>query len=138
MKLLNKQKNTWKQINEVILAVNNTEVNYERDIELNLNCNFENISRGRCIVEVLKKQKKSINSLFVHTDKPLMKVKVFYTSKEIDKLIRLLHLNKNNNKKVKISLRISNNLMINELEYLYIKDNLDLKIENYIRNIQIT
>ena len=58
MKLLNNQKNTWKQINEVILAVNNTEVNYEKDIELNLNCNFENISRGRCIVEVLKKKKK--------------------------------------------------------------------------------
>ena len=138
MKFLNKQKNTWKQINEVILAVNNTEVNYEKDIELNLNCNFENISRGRCIVEVLKKQKKSINSLFVHTDKPLMKVKVFYTPKEIDKLIGLLHLNKNNNKKVKIFLRISNNLMINELGYLYIKDNLDLKIENFFWNIPIT
>jgi len=138
MKLLNKQKNTWKQINEVILAVNNTEVNYEKDIELNLNCNFENISRGRCIVEVLKKKKRSINSLFVHTDKPLMKVKVFYTSKEIDQLIGLLHLNKNNNKKVKISLRISNNLMINELGYLYIKDNLDLKIENFFWNIPIT
>ena len=138
MKLLNKQKNTWKQINEVILAVNNTEVNYEKDIELNLNCNFENISRGRCIVEVFKKQKKSINSLFVHTDKPLMKVKVFYTPKEIDKLIGLLHLNKNNNKKVKIFLRISNNLMINELGYLYIKDNLDLKIENFFWNIPIT
>ena len=138
MKLLNKQKNTWKQINEVILAVNNTEVNYEKDIELSLNCNFENISRGRCIVEVLKKQKKSINSLFVHTDKPLMKVKVFYTSKEIDKLIGLLHLNKNNNKKVKISLKISNNLMINELGYLYIKDNLDLEIENFFWNIPIT
>ena len=138
MKLLNNQKNTWKQINEVILAVNNTEVNYEKDIELNLNCNFENISRGRCIVEVLKKQRKSINSLFVHTDKPLMKVKIFYTSREIDKLIGLLHLNKNNNKKVKISLIISNNLMINELGYLYIKDNLDLKIEKFYWNIPIT
>ena len=67
-----------------------------------------------------------------------MKVKVFYTSKEIDQLIGLLHLNKNNNKKVKISLRISNNLMINELGYLYIKDNLDLKVENFLWNIPIT
>ena len=138
MKSTPTEKNNWKKINKVVLRVDSVYLNFEQEESIFFDCGFENISRGRCIVEVLKKQRKSINSLFVHTDKPLMKVKIFYTSREIDKLIGLLHLNKNNNKKVKISLRISNNLMINELGYLYIKDNLDLKIEKFYWNIPIT
>ena len=48
MKLVDKEVNKWKKIDKIILLVNSINISYESYISLNLNCNFENISRGRC------------------------------------------------------------------------------------------
>ena len=58
MKLVDKEVNKWKKIDKVILLVNNVNINYENSVYLNLNCNFENISRGRCNITIQKVLKK--------------------------------------------------------------------------------
>ena len=52
-----KSKNNWKKLNEVVLRVDNVELGYEKKISLTLNCGFENISKGRCILKVNPKLK---------------------------------------------------------------------------------
>ena len=56
---------------------------------LTLNCNFENISKGRCILKVNPKKKKKTDTLFVFTDKALMLLK-FDMIVEIEKIVQLL------------------------------------------------
>ena len=58
MKLVDKT-NNWKKIDRVILLVNNIEINFSDSYSLNLNCSFENISRGRCIIKIRNETKKS-------------------------------------------------------------------------------
>ena len=67
---------------------------------LNLNCNFENISRGRCNITIQKVLKKTPDTLYIHTDQPLMVVNIFYKIEKIEKLINFLSMNKNNKKKL--------------------------------------
>ncbi len=136
MKSVNKN-NNWREIDKIILLVNNVEINYATGLSLGISCSFENISKGRCYIEVLEKKKKNFDNLFVYTDKPLMVVKIFYSKEEIEKLIKVLSLNRNNSKKIKVSLNISDNLMINDSGYLYVKDNLEIEIKSKSWSIPI-
>ena len=54
MKLPNDQALGWKKINKIILLVNRVHINYSDSYSIDLNCNFENISRGRCNLKILK------------------------------------------------------------------------------------
>ena len=78
-----KSKNNWKKLNKVILRVDNVELRYKKNLSIILNCGFENISKGRCILNVNTKDKKKKDTLFVFTDKALMSVEVFYGNEEI-------------------------------------------------------
>ena len=137
MKLPNEQALGWKKINKIILLVNSVDINYGDSYSIDLNCNFENISRGRCNLKILKKSKKSIDILFIHTDQPLMDVNVFYSSEKIDKLIKILNMNKSNKKKIKATLEISDDLMVNSDGYLYLKDKYELSIHSVVWSIPI-
>tara|TARA_B100000287_G_scaffold25042_2_gene24258 strand:+ start:538 stop:954 length:417 start_codon:yes stop_codon:yes gene_type:complete len=137
MKLPNDQALGWKKINKIILLVNRVHVNYSDSYSIDLNCNFENISRGRCNLKILKKSKKNIDILFIHTDQPLMDVNVFYSSDKIDKLIKILNMNKSNKNKIKATLEISDNLMVNSDGYLYLKDKYELSIKSVVWSIPI-
>ena len=67
-----------------------------------------------------------------------MVVKIFYSKEEIEKLTKVLSLNRNNNsKKIKVSLSISDNLMINDSGYLYVKNNLEIEIKSKSWSIPI-
>ena len=136
MKLVNKN-NNWREIDKIILLVNNVEINYATNLSLGISCSFENISKGRCNIEVLEKKKNNFDNLFVYTDKPLMVVKIFYSKEEIEKLTKVLSLNRNNSKKIKVSLCISDNLMINDSGYLYVKNNLEIEIKSKSWSIPI-
>ena len=46
MKLVNKN-NNWREIDKIILLVNNVEINYITNLSLGISW-FENISKGRC------------------------------------------------------------------------------------------
>ena len=137
MKLVNKEENKWKKIDKIILLVNNVNINYENSFSLNLNCNFENISRGRCNITIQKVLRKTPDTLYIHTDQPLMVVNIFYKKEKIEKLINFLSMNKNNNKKIRLVLDISDNLMVNNDGYLYVNDEFELKINSISWSIPI-
>ena len=137
MKLVDKEVNKWKKIDKIILLVNSININYESSASLNLNCNFENISRGRCNINVQRVLKKTPDTLYIHTDQPLMVVNIFYKIEEIEKLINYLSMNKNNKKKIRLELNISDNLMVNNDGYLYVNDKFELKINSISWSIPI-
>ena len=137
MKLVDKEVNKWKKIDKIILLVNNININYRSSVSLNLNCNFENISRGRCNITINKVKKKTPDTLYVHTDQPLMVVNIFYKTEEIEKLVNYVSMNKNNKKKIRLELDISDNLMVNNDGYLYVNDKFELKINSISWSIPI-
>ena len=61
----------------------------------------------------------------------------FYKIEKIDKLINFFGMNKNNKKKIRLELDISDNLMVNKDGYLYVKDKFELKINSISWNIPI-
>ena len=137
MKLVDKEFNRWKKIDKIILLVNSIDISYKDSVSLNLNCNFENISRGRCNISIQRVLKKTPDTIYVHTDQPLMVVKIFYRIEKIEKLINFLSMNKNNKKKIRLELDISDNLMVNKEGYLYVNDKFELKINSISWNIPI-
>ena len=132
-----KSKNNWKKLNKVILRVDNVELRYAKNLSIILNCGFENISKGRCILSVRTKNKKKKDTLFVFTDKALMSVEVFYSNEEINQIVKLLNYNKSS-KKTLITLMITDELMINENNYLFIKDNVEVEISDVEWNIPLS
>ena len=137
MKLVDKEVNKWKKIDKIILLVNSIDISYKSSVSLNLNCNFENISRGRCNISIQRIVKKIPDTLYIHTDQPLMVVNIFYTIEKIEKLINFFGMNKNNKKKIRLELNISDNLMVNNDGYLYVNDKFELKINSISWSIPI-
>ena len=81
-------KSKWKKINKIILRVDSMDVVFFESPVISFDCGFENISRGRCKLLVGEKNKKNINNLFIHSDKALMEVKVFYNTSTFEKLLK--------------------------------------------------
>ena len=132
-----KSKNNWKKLNKVILRVDNIELRYGKKLSIILNCGFENISKGRCILSVRTKDRKKKDTLFVFTDKALMSVDIFYSDEEISQIVKLLNFNKSS-KKTLVTLMITDELMINENNYLFIKDNVEVEISAVEWNIPLS
>ena len=44
MKLVDPNRDNWKEINKIVLVVNTIDCDYSEKITVNINCNFENIS----------------------------------------------------------------------------------------------
>ena len=137
MKLVDSKKDNWKEINKIVLLVNTVDFDYSEKLTVNLSCNFENISKGRCSVRINEKKKKKTNSLSVLSNQALMMVNIFYEYQEIEKLVNFIILNKNNNKKIKGFLEISDNLMVNDSGYLYVNNEMEIKIKSISWNIPI-
>ena len=137
MKLVDLNKKNWEEINKIVLVVNTVDCDYSEKITVNLNCNFENISKGRCSVKINEKNKNKINSLSILSDQALMMVNVYYEYREIEKLVNFMMLNKNNKKKIRGFLEISDNLMVNNSGYLYVKNEMEIKVKSISWNIPI-
>ena len=137
MKLVDSKKDNWKEINKIVLLVNAVDFDYSEKLTVNLSCNFENISKGRCSVRINEKKNKKTNSLSVLSNQALMMVNIFYEYQEIEKLVNFIILNKNNNKKIKGFLEISENLMVNDSGYLYVNNEMEIKIKSISWNIPI-
>ena len=58
MKSVDPKKENWREINKIVLVVNTVDFDYSEKLTINLNCNFENISKGRCSVRINEKKKK--------------------------------------------------------------------------------
>ncbi len=137
MKLVESNKENWKKINKIVLIVNAVDFDYSEKLAINLNCNFENISKGRCRVRINEKEKKCVNSLSVLSNQALMMVNIFYEYVEIEKLVNFIILNKNNKKKIKGFIEIFDNLMVNDSGYLYVNNEMEIKIKKISWNIPI-
>ena len=128
MKSIQIEKNKWEKINKIVLRVDNVDLIYKQDLIINFVCGFENISRGRCVLLVKEKNKKQIDNLFIHNDKALMEVNIFLDEKKLDKLLYLISLKRNSSKKIKVTISISDSLMINQKGDLYVDSETKIKI----------
>ena len=137
MKLIQDKKNNWRKINRVVLRVDNIDLVFENNLTVNFDCGFENISRGRCKLSVEGKKDKSTNSLFIHSDKALMEVNLYYNILKLEKLLMHISLKKNTTKKIKISIKTRDSLMINEQGDLYVKDMTKIRIESITWNVPL-
>ena len=137
MKSIQIEKNNWKKINKVVLRVDNIDLIFGDNLTVNFDCGFENISRGRCKLSVEEKKNKSTNNLFIHSDKALMEINLYYDVLKVDKLLMHLSLKKNTTKKIKVSIKTLDSLMINENGDLYVNDMTKIKIESITWNIPL-
>ena len=137
MKSIQIDKNKWEKINKIVLRVDNVDLIYKQDLTINFVCGFENISRGRCVLLVKEKNKKQIDNLFIHNDKALMEVNIFLDKKKLDNLLYHISLKRNSSKKIKVTISISDNLMINQKGDLYIDSETKIKINEINWNIPL-
>ena len=94
MKSIQDKDNNWKKINKIILRVDSMDILFNRYPSIMLDCGFENISRGRCKLILKEKSKDSKDNLFIHSDKALMEVNVFYESIILEKVLNYISLKK--------------------------------------------
>ena len=137
MKSIQIEKNKWEKINKIVLRVDNVDLIYKQDLTINFVCGFENISRGRCIILVKEKNKKQIDNLFIHNDKALMEVNIFLDEKKLDSLLYHISLKRNSSKKIKVTISISDSLMINQKGDLYVDSETKIKINEINWNIPL-
>ena len=137
MKSIQIEKNKWEKINKIVLRVDNVDLIYKQDLTINFVCGFENISRGRCVLLVKEKNKKQIDNLFIHNDKALMEVNIFLNEKKLDSLLYHISLKRNSSKKMKVTISISDSLMINQKGDLYVDGETKIKINEINWNIPL-
>ena len=137
MKSIQIEKNKWEKINKIVLRVDNVDLIYKQDLIVNFVCGFENISRGRCVLLVKEKNKKQIDNLFIHNDKALMEVNIFLDEKKLDNLLYHISLKRNSSKKIKVTISISDSLMINQKGDLYVDSETKIKINEINWNIPL-
>ena len=137
MKSIQIEKNKWEKINKIVLRVDNIDLIYKQDLIINFVCGFENISRGRCVLLVKEKNKKQIDNLFIHNDKALMEVNIFLDKKKLDNLLYHISLKRNSSKKIKVTISISDSLMINQKGDLYVDSETKIKINEINWNIPL-
>ena len=128
MKSIQIEKNKWEKINKIDLRVDSVNLIYKEGLTINFVCGFENLSRGRCELFVKEKNKKKNDNLFIHTDKALMEVNVFFDEKKIDKLLYHVSLKRNSSKKIKITISTLDHLMVNQKGDLYVDSETKIRI----------
>ena len=137
MKSIQIEKNKWEKINKIVLRVDNVDLIYKQDLTINFVCGFENISRGRCVLLVKEKNKKQIDTLFIHNDKALMEVNIFLDERKLNNLLYHISLKRNSSKKMKVTISTSDSLMINQKGDLYIDSETKIKINEINWNIPL-
>ena len=137
MKSIQIEKNKWEKINKIVLRVDNVDLIHKQDLTINFVCGFENISRGRCVLLVKEKNKKQIDNLFIHNDKALMEVNIFLDEKKLGNLLYHISLKRNSSKKIKVTISISDSLMINQKGDLYVDSETKVKINEINWNIPL-
>ena len=128
MKSIQFEKSKWEKIDTIDLRVDSVNLIYKEDLTINFVCGFENLSRGRCELFVKEKNKKTIDNLFIHNDKALMEVNIFFDENKIEKLLHHLSLKRNSSKKIKITISTLDHLMVNQKGDLYVDSETKIRI----------
>ena len=137
MKSIQFEKNKWEKIDKIDLRVDSVNLIYKKDLTINFVCGFENLSRGRCELFVKEKNKKTVDNLFIHNDKALMEVNIFFDEKKIEKLLHHVSLKRNSSKKIKITISTLDHLMVNQKGDLYVDSETKIRINEINWNIPL-
>ena len=137
MKSIQFDKNKWEEIDKIDLRVDSVNLIYKEDLTINFVCGFENLSRGRCELFVKEKNKKTVDNLFIHNDKALMEVNIFFDEKKIEKLLHHVSLKRNSSKKIKITISTLDHLMVNQKGDLYVDSETKIRINEINWNIPL-
>ena len=124
---MKKLPDNWKNLDKIIL--NLMTINYLFNLEndkIILNCTFENIAKGRCLLTVLKEKNNSIGNVVIFSDKAMMEISIFYKNVFFEKV--LLWITKKQNVKKKLVLTLSKGLFINKNNYLHVEKNTNVQI----------
>lgn len=126
---MRKLENNWKELDKIILNILSAEYIFSfSKSKVLLNCGFENLNKGRCIVNIDKSIRGSRNQILIFSDKALMKLNIFYDSKSYEKV--LSWLSSRTARKNRLSVFLSKGLLVNSDGYLYIKENTELEVKN--------
>ena len=88
---MKKLSNKWKKLKSLILSINSSEIHFnEESKKIVLNCNFDNLAKGRCEVHLFSEKQNKKNELFVFSDKALMEVRVYFNQKNFEDIIKFL------------------------------------------------
>ena len=124
---MKKLSNKWKTLNNLILSINSSEIHFnEESSKAILNCNFDNIAKGRCEVHLFVKKQKKKNELSVFSDKAFMEVKIYYNLKNFETVLNFLSIK--SSRKKQLSIFPLDGLLINNDGYLYVKENTKIEI----------
>jgi len=137
MKSIQFEKNKWEKIDKIDLRVDSVNLIYKEDWTINFVCGFENLSRGRCELFVKETNKKTIDNLFIHNDKALMEVNIFFDEKKIEKLLHHVSLKRNSPKKIKITISTLDHLLVNQKGDLYVDSETKIRINEINWNIPL-
>tara|TARA_Y100000589_G_C26792759_1_gene482446 strand:- start:370 stop:573 length:204 start_codon:yes stop_codon:yes gene_type:complete len=66
-----------------------------------------------------------------------MEVNIFKSATYLKKILGFFDLNQNNNKKIQVSLNISDSLMVSDKGYLYVRDDLQINVNSISWKIPI-
>ena len=124
---MKKLSNKWKKLKSLILSINSSEIHFnEESKKIVLNCNFDNLAKGRCEVHLFSEKQNKKNELFVFSDKALMEVRVYLNQKNFEDIIKFLYIK--SSRKKQLSIFPSEGLLINNNGYLYVKENTKVEI----------
>lgn len=124
---MKKLSNKWKKLKSLILSINSSEIHFnEESKKIVLNCNFDNLAKGRCEVHLFSEKQNKKNELFVFSDKALMEVRVYFNQKKFEDIIKFLYIK--SSRKKQLSIFPSEGLLINNNGYLYVKENTKVEI----------
>ncbi len=122
-------KNNWKQLNKIILNILSVDFLFSNNINKTLvNCNFDNIAKGRCLINIELKKVGKKNEIFIFSDKAFINVNVFYNDDTIKKI--LISLSNKTNRKKQVKIFLKKGVFINEKGYLFVKENTKIEIED--------
>lgn len=126
MKKLN---NNWKKINEIILNILTVDFVFSNKLNKTLiHCNFENIAKGRCLINIEPKISRKKNEIIIFSDKALINVNVYYNKETIKEI--LISLSNKTNRKNKAKVFLKEELFVNDNGYLFVKENTKIEIED--------
>ena len=124
---MKKLSNKWKKLKSLILSINSSEIHFnEESKKIVLNCNFDNLAKGRCEVHLFSEKQNKKNELFVFSDKALMEVRVYFNQKNFEDIIKFLYIK--SSRKKQLSIFPSEGLLINNNGYLYVRENTKVEI----------
>jgi len=121
--------NNWKELNKIVLTILSVDSIFTKNVEkILVHCCFENIAKGRCLINLEIKNNDNKDEILIFSDKALINVNIFYSSEKIKKI--LISLSNKTNRKKRVIIYPKKGIFINENGYLFVKEKTKLEIQD--------